>query len=102
MEVAYKTIYSKTEFVVEQEGRSSTWKEQETGIRQGCPLSAYVYAIYIEALDLALQSEPHIIGLPIPGREAPKSVLYADDLTLLLSGKTSITHVFIIFSRFES
>ena len=71
------------------------------GVRQGCPLSADLYAIYIETLDLALNSDPHIFGLPIPGREAPKSSLYADDLTLILSDRTSIPQVFLIFSKFE-
>ena len=34
-----QSIYRKTEFAVEVEGVASEWTEQQTGIRQGCPLS---------------------------------------------------------------
>ena len=72
------------------------------GVRQGCPLSADAYSIYIEVLGLALEHNAHIFPLPITGRQAPKSVLYADDLTLLLSDRTSITHVFSTCASFEN
>ena len=31
-------LYAKTELNVEMDGISSYWEEQQTGIRQGCPL----------------------------------------------------------------
>ena len=36
-----KQLYDKPTFKVEMEGHESTWITQETGIRQGCPLSPY-------------------------------------------------------------
>ena len=38
-----KMIYRKTEFVVEIDGKSSEWTIRSTGIRQGCPLSPYLF-----------------------------------------------------------
>ena len=37
-----KNIYNKPTFMVEIDGHKSEWKEQKTGIRQGCPLSPYL------------------------------------------------------------
>lgn len=40
---AILSLYSKPRFKVEIDGRSSDWYLQETGIRQGCPLSPYLF-----------------------------------------------------------
>lgn len=82
-------------------GYISTDFDITRGVRQGCPLSAYVYATYIEPLDNAINVDNVIICIPIPGRKAPKTVLYADDLTLALSDKTDIRRVLEIFCMFE-
>ena len=42
-----QAIYANPEFQVEIEGEASTWKAQATGIRQGCPLSPYLFIIYM-------------------------------------------------------
>ena len=72
------------------------------GVRQGCSLSAYVYVIYLQALDRALSSHASIIGLPIPGKTSPTTSLYADDLTLVLWDSSKLSSVMNIFARFEN
>ena len=72
------------------------------GVRQGCSLSAYVYVIYLQALDCVLSSNAKLIGLPIPGRTSPRTSLYADDLTLILWDKSKISEVQGIFTKFEN
>ena len=76
--------------------------EISRGAKQGCPLSGDVYTPYLEPLDNTLNSSHVIISLPIPGRKAPTTSLYADDMTLALSDKTNIRKVFDIFSKFEN
>ena len=58
------------------------------GARQGCPLSADVYISYIQPLDVALNKDKFIISVQIPGKNAPVTILHADDMNLALSDKT--------------
>ena len=41
------------------------------GVRQGCRLSAPLYAIYVETLSAMIEQDPHICPLAIPGRRVP-------------------------------
>ena len=45
-----KPVYKRTTFKVEIEGNSSNWQEQHTGIRQGCPLSPYLFLIVMTVM----------------------------------------------------
>ena len=54
------------------------------GTRQWCALSPLLFALAIESLANALQSNPHITGVTRDGIEQRVS-LYADDLLLYLS-----------------
>ena len=40
-----KMIYKQPEFMVESDGKQSNWKRQKSGIRQGCPMSPYLFLI---------------------------------------------------------
>ncbi len=45
-----KLLYKETNFNVEMDGETSKWKEQLAGIRQGCPLSPYLFLIVMTAI----------------------------------------------------
>lgn len=55
------------------------------GIRQGCPLSPYLFIIAIDYLATALTNHPEVRGVQIRGNEYLISQ-YADDTTLFLEG----------------
>ena len=53
-------------------------------MRQGDPLSPYLFVVAVETLALAIRQNPEIIGIKIGGEET-KLFQYADDTTAVLS-----------------
>lgn len=97
-----KVIFKETIGRVLLNGYTSMTFEITRGARQGCPLSADVYISYIQPLDDALNKDKFIISVQIPGKKAPVTILYADDMNLALSDKTDIGRVIIILEKFEN
>ena len=50
------------------------------GVRQGCPLSPYLFILCIEFLSATLLKDSEITGIKINGKEF-KSTMFADDAT---------------------
>ncbi len=55
----------------------------ERGVRQGCPLSAYLFILAMDILANKIRHEKDIKGIKIDKEEIKLSML-ADDLTLIL------------------
>ena len=53
-----KQIYKNPTFKIEIDGQSSEWKQQQTGIRQGCPLSPYLFLIVMTAMFYDIHDDP--------------------------------------------
>ena len=45
-----KCMYTNPTFQVSMDGKTSSWKQQYTGIRQGCPLSPYLFIIVMTVM----------------------------------------------------
>ena len=72
------------------------------GVRQGCPLSAILYVLFIESLGQYIRSNKHIYGLRLPGTtEETKLAQYADDLTFYLAQRTNLDKLFEALNVFE-
>ena len=66
-------------------------------VRQGCSLSPMLYVICIEPFACRIRSDPHILGLKLPGRgEEVKIIQYADDNTIVVTSKQSIQKIFTV------
>ena len=55
------------------------------GVRQGCPLSPYLFILVIELLYKSVQTDNDIKGINMFNREI-KNTAFADDATFMLDG----------------
>ena len=71
------------------------------GVRQGDPLSPYLFIIALETLAIKIRNDDSIKGFNI-GEETTKLSLFADDMTCFLRDKESHTSLFAILESFGS
>lgn len=87
-----KLFYYDIESCILNNGWSSDFFGLERGVRQGCPLSPYLFILCAEVLADALRRNDNIRGITVNGQEI-KISQYADDTTLILDGsRTSFTN----------
>ncbi len=79
-----KTMYKDIESIIINNGNSGKPFKLQRGVRQGCPLSAYLFSTALETLANKIRSEKNIKGIKIDSKEIKISLL-ADDITLILS-----------------
>ena len=80
-----KTLYSHTESCILNNGWASNFFEIQRGVRQGCPLSPYLFILSAEVLATAIRKNTSIKGISVNDVEIKLSQ-YADDTTLILDG----------------
>ena len=84
-----KMLYKNPKFKMEIDGISLNWYKQATGIRQGCPLSPYLFLIIMTVVFYDIHKKEHIIralqNSHVLGTDF-NEVLYADD-TILITNK---------------
>jgi hypothetical protein len=90
-----RSLYDKPQFKVEVDGRTSEWKEQQTGIRQGCPLSPYLFLIVMTVLfhDVHEGDTQNLIKHRVPGARFDE-IFYVDD-TICISQSTRSMNKFL-------
>ena len=95
-----KTFYNNVSSCIINNGSFSANFELSRGVRQGDPLSPYLFVIAIETLAAAIRTSTDIKGIKLDLEEW-KIVQYADDLTAFLSDLTSAQNLFKLLDRFE-
>ena len=95
-----KTLYNGIESAVTNNGHASEFFTLERGVRQGCPLSAYLFIIAVEVLAHKIRNDDKINGIKVGNRYIKISQL-ADDTTIFLSDTTSIEQVLNIFNLYS-
>jgi hypothetical protein len=95
-----KTIYCESEACVTNNGFSSTFFKLQRGVRQGCPLSAYLFIVVVELLAHKIRTNKNIKGITI-GTTEIKLVQMADDTTTFLEDEKSLENMFEILKKFE-
>lgn len=94
-------MYTGTNSCVVNNGWRSDFFNISRGVRQGCPLSPYLFIIAAEILALAIRNNPKIEGIKV-GKEEVKLSQYADDTSISLKfSADSLEETIRVFRRFE-
>ena len=82
-------MYTNISSCIYNNGKTSKYFSLQRGVRQGDPLSPYLFIIAVDIFAHMITDNRNIKGFQIRSKEI-KLTQYADDLTLLLSGMDSI------------
>ncbi len=94
-----KTMYTDIESRVLNNGNSGKSFKLQRGVRQGCPLSAYLFITVLETLANKIRKDKNIKGIKIDSKEI-KINLLADDITLILSQLDSVKETINVIKCF--
>ena len=95
-----KTFYNNIQSCVMNNGTISNFFTLERGVRQGDPLSPYLFTIVVEILAISIRQNEAIKGIKI-GNEETKLLQFADDTTVVLADTDSAVKLFEILNSFE-
>ena len=90
-----KTFYNN----IQSNGTISNFFTLERGVRQGDPLSPYLFTIVVEILAIAIRQNEAIKGIKI-GNEETKLLQFADDTTAVLADTDLAAKLFEILNSF--
>ncbi len=91
---AVRTMYSDVLAKLVLNGNLTSEIPVKGGVRQGCPLSCYLYIIMIESLACKIRANQKISGVvePNSGQET-KISLFADDMAAMVTDVASVRHL---------
>jgi hypothetical protein len=87
-----QVIYNESEACVTNNGFSSPFFKLERGVRQGCPLSAYLFIMVVELLAHKIRNTTEIKGIKIGNTEI-KLVQMADDTTTFVEDIDTLENI---------
>ncbi len=95
-----KTLYKNISSVVVNNGDTSDWFNPMRGVRQGYPISPYLFIMAVELLAIGIRENPKIKGIKI-NVSILKITQLADDTTCFVADIPSVKDIFVMFKCFE-
>ena len=96
-----RTFYQNIQSCAINNGLASDYFTLERGVRQGDPLSPYLFLLAIETLAMSIRQNPEIEGIKI-GTNETKLLQYADDTSAVLSNLNSANALFQQMNLFKN
>ena len=93
-----KLCYCSIESCVLDNGWASSYFTPERVVRQGCPLSPYIFIVCPEVLANKIRENKDIKGITVRGNEI-KISQYPDDTTMILDGSKKVLYICITRPR---
>ena len=84
-----RVFYTDIESAILNNGYATNWIKPSTGVRQGCPLSPYLFILAAELMSMKIRQSSAVIGISIFEREI-KISQFADDTNLLCLDLSSV------------
>ncbi len=84
-----KAMYNNIESTILNKGNTGIYFKLQRGVRQGCPLSAYLFITTLETLANKIRNDSNIKGIQIDNKEIIIS-LVADDIAYILLDLDSV------------
>jgi len=94
-----KILYNRPESCIMNNGNAGRYFEMKRGLRQGDPLSPYIFILAIELLAQKIRDDKNISGIKVQDTDI-KLALYADDITVVIKDKESGERLFSILIEF--
>ena len=92
-------FYANIETAVLNNGFATKWFKPSRGVRQGCPLSLYLFVLSAEILAAKIRQNNLIKGINLFGIEA-KISQFADDTNLFCADISSVENAFVTINDF--
>ena len=96
-----KLFYTNIESCILNNGSTSSYFPVKRGVRQGDPLSAYLFILSVEVLAMSVLKNESIQGITINDTEM-KLIQYADDTTAILKDSASAANFLSHISKFKN
>ena len=96
-----RTFYKNISSCVFNNGFATPFFQLKRGVRQGDPLSPYLFIIALELLAINIRNNDQIRGIKVDGNEI-KLVIFADDMTTLVRDTVSFSHLINTVEKFTS
>ncbi len=94
-------MHNNIESTILNNGNTGIYFKLQRGVRQGCPLSAYLFIINLETLANTIWNDSNIKGIHIDNKEI-KSSLLADDINVILLNLDSVKNSLTVLKKFSN